>query len=226
MPRTIDNVETWKRRLLWVMRIAILIAGVEQVLFGEKFFGLLALLALAIVTLPCYFTQHRICMIPVEIEILLLIVVFFEFIVADAHSFYSRVPFYDKFMHYMVSAILGIIGMLFIYTAYAYGHLKASLPVMFALIVFIVMGFGALLEMVEFFYDQVLYQFIGSYLPTGLTQGSLISPPYQDTMYDLYLDTVGGIFGAAVGAWIIRKSEKTGDKHLIDEIAELEGFKK
>lgn len=212
----------WEIYVLWFMRIAILVAGVEQMLFGERFFGILALIALAIVVMPQIFTRHRICMIPMEIEILLLIVVFFELIVADANHFYSSVPFYDKFMHYMVSAILGLIGMLFIYTAYAYGHLKASLPVMFALIVFIVMGLGALLEMLEFFYDQVLYPFIGGYLPTGLTQGSPLLSPFLDTMYDLYFDTIGGIFGALMGVLIIRKSEKSGDKHLIDEIAALE----
>jgi len=216
------NKRSWERYLLWFMRIAILVAGVEQMLFGERFFGILALIALAIVVMPQIFTRHRICMIPTEIEILLLIVVFFELIIADAHNFYSRVPFYDKFMHYMVSAILGLIGMLFIYTAYAYGHLKASLPVMFALIVFIVMGFGAFLEMLEFFYDQVLYSLTVGFLPTGLTQGSPILSPLQDTMIDLYFDTVGGIFGALIGVWIIKKSEKSGDKHLIDEIAALE----
>lgn len=75
-----------------------------------------------------------------DIEILFLIVVFFELIAVDANSFYSRVPYYDKFMHLLVSFVVGLVGMVIIYTFYALGKLQASTGVMFALIVLITMG--------------------------------------------------------------------------------------
>jgi hypothetical protein len=224
-----DDLKPWKRYLRWIFRVIILIAGIYEILLGgQRFFGTVALLALAILVLPRFFTRNRICLIPVEIEILFLLVVFFELILADANSLYSRIPYYDKFMHSLVSIIIGLIGMMIIYSFYALGKLKASMAVMFAIIVLITIGMGAILEMVEFFYDQVLYPGIAQYLPTGLTQGSTYSSsPLVDTMQDLYLDTLGGIIGAALGVFFIRRAVKRGKNlEVVDEIEALAGYKK
>jgi hypothetical protein len=68
-------------------------------------------------------------------------------------------------MHTMLPAILGLIGMMIIYTTYALGYLKASLPVMFLLIIFVVMGCGAMLEMSEFFYDHTSIPLLVTFYP-------------------------------------------------------------
>lgn len=195
-----------------------------QVLLGEVFFGFLALLALTILLVPRFFTKNKICVVPVDIEILFLIVIFFELILADAYSFYSRVPYYDKFMHLLISFIVGLVGMVIIYTFYALGKLQASTGVMFALIVLITMGLGAGLEMGEYFYDQILYPLIGPYLPTGLTQGSMVASPLADTMEDLFVDTLGGILGAAIGIILIKREEKRGrELEMLDDLESLAG---
>jgi len=183
---------------------------------------------LSILVFPRFFTRNRICLIPVEIEILFLVVVFFELILADANSFYSRIPYYDKFMHSLVSMVIGLIGMMIIYSFYALDKLKASMAVMFAIIVLITIGMGAILEMVEFFYDLVLYPIIAQYFPTGLTQGSMVSSSaLADTMEDLYLDTLGGIIGAALGVFFIRRAGKRGENlEVVEEIEALAGDKK
>ena len=221
-PIDLSQVKPWKRYLRGFLRIIILINAIYQVLLGEVFFGLLALIAIVILLAPRYFTKNKICVVPVDIEILFLIVVFFELIVADAYSFYSLVPYYDKFMHILVSFIVGLVGMMVIYTFYALGKLQASTGVMFALIVLITMGLGAGLEMAEYFYDQILYPLIGPYLPTGLTQGSLISSPLADTMVDLFVDTLGGILGATIGIILIKREEKKGKE--LEVINELEAL--
>ena len=221
-PIDLSRVPSWKRYLRLFLRVVILINGLYQVIFGEVFFGLLALIALSILLAPRYFTKNKICIVPVDIEILFLIVVFFELIVADAYSFYSLVPYYDKFMHLLVSFVVGLVGMMIIYTFYALGKLQASSGVMFALIVLITMGLGAGLEMAEYFYDQALYPLIGSYLPTGLTQGSMVASPLADTMGDLFIDTLGGILGAAIGIVLIKSEEKKGKElEIIDELEAL-----
>ncbi|HOI40582.1 MAG TPA: hypothetical protein PL168_07615 [Methanobacterium sp.] len=221
-PIDLTQVPSWKRHLRGFFRIIIMINAIYQILFGELFFGMLALLALIIILIPRFFTKNKICVVPVDIEILFLIVIFFELIVADAYSFYSLVPYYDKFMHLLVSFIVGLVGMMIIYTFYALGKLQASTGVMFALIVLITMGLGAGLEMAEYFYDQALYPLIGHYLPTGLTQGSLVASPLADTMGDLFIDTLGGVLGAAIGIVLIKSEEKKGKKmEIIDELESL-----
>jgi hypothetical protein len=217
----LEKEEPWERNLSIIVTIIILVAGFTNILLGKEiFFGLLSLLALTILWLPGYFTGRRFCAFPAEIQILLLFVVFFELVLGDMLSFYSYVPLYDKFMHTMLPAILGLIGMMIIYTTYALGYLKASLPVMFLLIIFVVMGCGAMLEMSEFFYDQYLYPVIGNILPTGLTQGSIYETPLVDTIHDLYTDAFGAILGAGIGVWLIRRSN-TGQNHFIDELKGL-----
>ncbi len=221
-PIDLNQIPSWKRYVRGFLRIIILINGLYQLFLGEVFFGFLALLALLILLTPRFFTKNKICVVPVDIEILFLIVIFFELIVADAYSFYSLVPYYDKFMHLLVSFILGLVGMMIIYTFYALGKLQASTGVMFALIVLITMGIGAGLEMGEYFYDQILYPLIGYFLPTGLTQGSMVASPLADTMEDLFVDTLGGILGAAIGIILIKREEKKGrELEVIDELEAL-----
>ncbi len=223
-PIDLKQIPPWKQYLRGFLRIIILINAVYHVVLGEVFFGFLAILALTILLVPRFFTKNKICVVPVDIEILFLIVVFFELIVADAYSFYSRVPYYDKFMHLLVSFIVGLVGMVIIYTFYALGKLQASTGVMFALIVLITMGLGAGLEMGEYFYDQILYPLIGPYLPTGLTQGSMVASPLADTMEDLFVDTLGGILGAAIGIILIKREEKRGrELEILDELEVLAG---
>ncbi|HMK53344.1 MAG TPA: hypothetical protein VK444_01035 [Methanobacteriaceae archaeon] len=219
------EIRPWKQYLKWFLRIILLSGAVAAILVGETFFGVLALIALVIITRPRYVTLNRICFIPVEIEILFLLVVFLELILADANSFYSRINNYDKFMHLVVPAVLGLIGMMIIHTFHALGRLQASLGAMFAIIVMVVMGMGAALEMSEYFYDQVLYPMIGQWLPTGLTQGSSLAPPLKDTMLDLYADLFGAIMGALLGVWLIKRAEKQGQEPTIVKELEVEmGF--
>ncbi len=212
----------WKQYLKWLLRIMLIGGAMSAILVGEVFFGVLAFIALAIITWPQYATANRVCHIPVEIEILFLLVVFLELILADANSFYTRFDYYDKFMHILVPAVLGLIGMMIIYTFYALGRLQASLGVMFGIIIMVVMGTGAALEMSEYFYDQILYPFIGEWLPTGLTQGSHLAPPLNDTMQDLWADLFGALLGALLGVWLIKRAEKEGKEPTIVEELEAE----
>ncbi|MDI9438126.1 MAG: hypothetical protein QM405_08640 [Euryarchaeota archaeon] len=214
--------KTWKQYLKWFLRVTLIMGAVTAILVGEVFFGVLALIALVIIVWPQYATFNRVRHIPVEMEILLLLVVFLELILADANSFYTRFNYYDKFMHILVPAVLGLMGMMIIYTFYALGRLQASVGVMFAIIVMVVMAMGAALEMSEYFYDQILYPSIGAWLPTGLTQGSHLAPPLDDTMQDLWADLFGAIIGASLGVWLIKRSEKEGKEPTIVEELEAE----
>ncbi|MGC9517423.1 MAG: hypothetical protein ACP5C3_06990 [Methanomicrobiales archaeon] len=74
-------VSSWKKKLLITMRLTLLILGSSIIIFGAggtKVFGLMALLALAVIYLPTIFNKQHLQIIPVEVEILFLAVVILE----------------------------------------------------------------------------------------------------------------------------------------------------
>ncbi|MCG2828480.1 hypothetical protein [Methanothermobacter sp. K4] len=219
---------SWKRKLLTAMRIFLVVMGLIIVVFGAggtKVFGLMTLLAVAVVYLPALRHPDGLSVVPVEIEILFLTVVALEYILGNTFGLYGRIAYYDKFMHFTVPLIVALIVMMLMYTAYVYGKIKTSLFIMAFLIIFVTLGIGALLELVEYGYDHHLYRHIEHFPPTGPTQGSPVMDPLTDTMMDLLTDLIGGIFGAVTGIILIRRAEeKNYCLDWVDEIARFEGI--
>ncbi|EKQ54135.1 MAG: hypothetical protein B655_0936 [Methanobacterium sp. Maddingley MBC34] len=217
-----------QRNLLRIMRIFLLIAGVYITIFGgangaERIFGILILVALAIINAPAFITRNRIRALPVEIEILLLAMVLFELVGGDALGLYVKLPHYDNFMHFMLPLYIALIGMMLVYTMYYYGRLKASLAEMAILIVIVTIGLGGVLEMGEYTYDKYLSQGpLGDITGNTQMQGSPTQDAHDDTMNDLFTDTAGGIVGALLGVLLIRRAAKKGGHWKVaDEIENM-----
>ncbi|MBI5680043.1 MAG: hypothetical protein HZC47_04020 [Methanobacterium sp.] len=223
-----EKMSPLQRNLLRVLRIFLLIAGIYITIFGgangaERIFGILILIALAIINAPAFFTKGRIHALPVEIELLLLAMVLFELVGGDALGLYVKLPHYDNFMHFMLPLYIALIGMMVVYTMYFYGKLKASYTTMAVLIVIVTIGFGGMLEMGEYTYDTYLSKGpLGQITGNTQMQGSPTQDPLDDTMNDLFTDTAGGIVGAALGVLLIRRNEKRGSHWKVaDEVGEL-----
>jgi len=229
-----DRKETspLQRNLLRIMRLFLLIAGIFILVFGgangaERIFGLLILISLAIINAPAFFTKGHIRAIPVEIELLLLAMVLFELVGGDALGLYVKLPYYDNFMHFMLPLYVALIGMMFMYTMYFYGRLKASLTVIAGLIILVTMGFGGLLEIGEYTYDKFLSQGpLGDITGNTQMQGSPTQSPHEDTMNDLITDLLGAIVGALIGVLLIRRAEKRGEHWGVADEIEHMGDKK
>lgn len=223
-----EKMSPLQRNLLMVLRIFLLIAGIYILIFGgangaERIFGLLILIALAIINAPAFFTKGKIRALPVEIEVLLLLMVLFELVGGDALGLYVKLPHYDNFMHFMLPLYIALIGMMVVYTMYFYGKLKASYTAMAVLIVLVTIGFGGILEMGEYTYDKYLSKGpLGQITGNTQMQGSPTQNAIDDTMNDLFTDTAGGIVGAAIGVLLIRRNEKKGEHWKVaDEVGEL-----
>lgn len=223
-----EDTSPLQRNLLRIMRIFLLIAGIYITIFGgvngsERIFGILILVALAIINTPAFFTRNKIRALPVEIEILLLAMVLFELVGGDALGLYVKLPHYDNFMHFMLPLYIALIGMMLVYTMYYYGRLKASLAEMAILIVIVTIGLGGVLEMGEYTYDKYLSQGpVGQITGNTQMQGSPTQDPLDDTMNDLFTDTAGGIVGALLGVLLIRRAEKKGGHWKVaDEIEKM-----
>ena len=222
------NMSPLQRNLLIIMRVFLLLAGLFILIFGgvngaERIFGLLILVALLLINAPAYFSKGRRA-IPVEIEILLLCMVLFELVGGDALGLYVKLPYYDNFMHFMLPLYIALIGMMLVYTMYFYGKLKASYGAMAIVIILITIGLGGVLEMGEYTYDKYLSQgALGQITGNTQMQGSPTQNALDDTMNDLFTDAAGGIVGAGVGVYLIRRNEKKGGHWKIaDELNELQ----
>lgn len=217
-----------ERNLLVGMRVFLLCAGIFITIFGgvngtERIFGVLILVALLMINAPAFLTHNHVRAIPVEIELLLLAMVLFELVGGDALGLYVKFPYYDNFMHFMLPLYVALIGMMFVYTMYHYNKLKASLGLMAVIIVIITIGFGGILEMGEYTYDKYLSKtIVGEITGNTQMQGSPTQNALDDTMNDLFMDTLGGIVGALIGISLIRRAEKRGDHwRVADEIESM-----
>lgn len=223
-----SNMSLWEKNLLRGMRAFLLIAGFYILIFGgingsERIFGLLILVALFIIHTPAIVTRGRIRAIPVEIELLLLLMVLFELVFGDALGLYVNIPYYDDFMHFMLPLYIALIGMMIVYTMYFYDRLKATIPAMAVLIVLVTIGLGGILEMGEYTYDKYLsHTALGKITGNTQMQGSPTQDPLDDTMSDLFTDTAGAIVGAVTGVLLIKRAEKRGSHwEIADEIEEI-----
>lgn len=224
-----ETMSPLQKNLLRVLRIFLLISGVYILIFGgangaERIFGLLILVALAIINAPAFLTKGKVRALPIEIELILLSMVLFELVGGDALGLYVKLPYYDNFMHFMLPLYLALIGMMVVYTMYFYGKLKASYGAMAFLIVMVTLGFGGALEIVEYTYDTFLASGpLGEITGNTQMQGSPTQDAHDDTMNDLITDLAGAIVGAGIGVWLIRRNEKKGEHWKIaDELGGLQ----
>lgn len=206
-----DLLATRTKQVLF-LRIIVLLTGIYQ-LVHEPLVGVAIMLALVAISFPGLVTRNYIKALPIEFELILFIMVLLQLIVGETLNFYDYVPYYDKLVHFSLPFFLGFIAAMIAYTMYVTGSLRAKpIPTMI-IVIFITLGIGALWEIIEYLSDV----FLGTYL-----QGSLTSPPLVDTMNDLIIDTLGGIFGSLLAVFYIRResSDKKSRLHsLIQEIA-------
>lgn len=198
------GVPAWQLKLSMVLRVLILASGIYNLFFGDIVFGFMTTLCWLLIMLPGFFTRNFIKRLPIEFEILFFIIVFFQFILGHVHDFYAEVPYYDKFVHLFLPLLLGLISFVLLFTMYATGKLKASIGFIALLAILIAIAIGALWEICEYLFDQILY---GNLPNWPHFQGNGQQDALTDTMTDLMFDTVGGIIGAFLAVWFIGRLE-------------------
>lgn len=211
----------WEKWLLWILRILILWSGIFQIIFGDTVIGIIILLCFAVLMIPAILTRHIISFFPPEIEIVLLLMILIQFVMGEAHDFYNAIPYYDKFVHYMIPFFIGYLGFLLAYVMYRTGHLKAPMPVIIALIIVIALGLGAMEEIGEYLSDELVYPNVQGW---HHFQGNAQEDPHHDTMNDLIADTLGGVFGAFLGVWFIGIQAKAQSPRLNKFVSEVEAM--
>jgi uncharacterized membrane protein YjdF len=208
-----NHIPKWETKVSWVLEIIILVGGIFQIVWGIHIVGFFILLCLSIILFPRFFTRNYIMRFPIEIEILLFIMVILQFIVGETLGFYTHVPLYDKFVHYMLPFFVGFLAFLVFYTMHQAGRLICGTGIAIIFIILITLGIGALWEIIEYCNDIFIYP----WLPWHHFQGNALESGLQDTMNDLLVDLLGGIFGSLIGLWFLERSRFKKSKR-IDEL--------
>lgn len=112
---------------------------------------------------------------------------------------YLWIPFYDNFAHIMGSMLVALLGFSIVYSLNYSGRIKLSLPLMGVFTFIWTMAIGALWEIIEFIWDNIVV-FSHEY---GFSQNSLF-----DTMTDISLDAVSGIVIAMLCIFLVRHASK------------------
>ncbi len=206
----------------WILRIFLISFGIYEIIFGFALFGVMIILTVFLILLPAILTRQHI-FIPLELEILFLTVVFFEYVVVDSLGFYARSGYYDKFQHTMVPVIISFISVIMVYIGYRLDKFKASYAMSWIIIVLV--GLGTMLEVIGYSYDHFTGLATNFYISRGaLTQGSPLLDPFTDTMTDLMMDIVGAVVGVTFGVWLLLRHEKKGDLLLDGEIESIKEY--
>lgn len=211
----VSHIPAWEKRLSWILESVILLAGMYQIFFGIPILGLFILISFFLILFPRFFTRNYITKFPLEIEILLFVMVILQFILGETLGFYTHVPLYDKFVHYMLPFFVGFVAFLIFYTMHETGRVKCGTGIAILFIILITLGIGALWEIIEYYNDT----FIFPMNQWHHFQGNALEGALPDTMHDLIVDLIGGIFGSLLGLWFLEKSRFKKNKR-IDELTQ------
>ena len=128
----------------------------------------------------------------------------------SVYSVLDFIPVYNKFTHFFSAIVVAFIFLilLFVFNEYYRGIAVNTFKILFDVVV-ITMAFGVVWEFMEW---------AGDYLFSLNSQ-----PSISDTMGDLFADTLGGLFIACIGYFLIkrdilRKFSKDFKKHFDDII--------
>lgn len=182
-----------------IPRIAILGTAVAELIAGDLLYGMFCVVALVLTLVPALHARQLDAGIPLPIELALLWLMIADMTLGNGLGLYRLTSWFDKAIHLSSSILIGAIGFLAIYVLHLTGDRKFRPWLDGVAILLATLGIGAIWEMAEYGVDQVFGR---------TTQGSPTMGPLSDTMADLFLDAIGGLVAALLGAAFLRGSKR------------------
>ncbi len=177
-------------------RVAILATGAAQLANGFLVYGAFCLVVLALTLAPAVRARSLDAGIPLELELAALWLMIADMTIGNLLGLYE-LTWYDKVLHVSSSSLIGLAGFLAIYVLHLPHRMRVHPWLDGVAILLVTLGLGAAWEIGEYGVDQLL---------GGSTQGSPNMNALDDTMIDLLLDGIGGVIGAILGPWYMRRS--------------------
>lgn len=108
-------------------------------------------------------------------------------------------PFYDKIAHFLASAIISFFALIIVYILDVFSpRIHMDLLILAFFIFIFTLAMGTIWEIIEFAYDNLLYE------------KPFIQISLQNTMWDLIADGIAGIIVATFGTMALRRGEFKG----------------
>jgi uncharacterized membrane protein YjdF len=190
--------------LLFTLAVAFIEALIQQNWVSVIFIFVIACLIL----LPMIVAKLSHINIPIALEIFTVLFVYATLFLGELKNYYAKYSWWDTILHTSSGLAFGILGFIILYVIYKTGKIKTS-PKMVAMFTFtFALAIGALWEIVEFTIDSTL----GPVSNKVLMQGSLV-----DTMTDLIVDSIGGLFAAIMGYLYLKRDSGIVVKSMAKE---------
>jgi len=183
--------------MAWIFRIFILLLGGIYLYTGDVVAFILYLMVFILSLAPIMIEQIY------NIRLHWTLTLIISFLLA-MHMFgffwgYAWISVYDDIAHIAGSAFLALVGFSLFYSMDYAGKIRMSLPTIGFVTFIWTMAFGAVWEIIEFTWDNIVV-FSSQY---GFSQNSLL-----DTMTDLSFDAIAGISIALLCVFLIRRASK------------------
>jgi uncharacterized membrane protein YjdF len=191
-PRKVLPDATFSTKIIWFLLILAFVAGVFTGRYASAF---LALGTFALTLVPLVVARRFDVYVPRRFMGAIILFIFATLFLGEVVDFYNRYWWWDVVLHGGSALGFGLIGFLAVFMMFQ-GDRFAAPPL--AIGVFglcFAISIGALWEIFEYAMDQT---FGMSMQKNGL----------QDTMWDLIVDTIGGLVGSGAGViYLIRDSD-------------------
>jgi hypothetical protein len=190
-------------------RVAILVTAIAELARGDILYGTFCFVALVLTLIPAIHARRIDAGVPLELELVLLWFMVTDMTLGNWLGLY-RLPYYDKVLHLGSSILVALVGFLAIYVLHL-THQTRFHPWLDALAILLVtLGIGALWEISEYGVDQLFAR---------RSQGAPNQSAFDDTMFDLMMDGLGGVIGAVLGPLYIRHSRRS--RVVVDAFADF-----
>lgn len=192
--------------LAWLFRAFLLLSGFAYLYAGDAVMLIIFLLMFVLTLLPIMLEQLYDIRFHWVFELALSMII-------AVHMFgtmgaYIWLPIYDSLAHMFSSAVLALLGFCIVFSLNYSGRIKVGTGFMGIFTFLWTMGLGALWEIIEFIWDNLVVFFWGTLIPVtyeyGFMQNSLF-----DTMTDLSLDGTAAILVAMLCIFLVRRAKKT-----------------
>ena len=139
-----------------LLRISIIIAIIPALYFKEWFSVLMIIVSFLLTYFNKFFIKYWI-KIPKEMEIIIIVFIYWTLFLWSAQEFYYHVPYWDSIYHFVSWILLGFIGFILMYALQKRWQFSANL-ILFSIFVFCFASTVALVwEIYEYLLDELFW---------------------------------------------------------------------